>query len=132
AISIMEAVSASNDGVGVSEVARHTGLPKSTAARILTDLAGADVLDRVRDHYFPGTRMLAMAERADPAGAVVRRRLVQPHLERLRDETGLAVAFSTLRYGQVRVEAALHVPSSIDIVSSVPKWAPAHCTCSGK
>ncbi len=132
ALTIMELLADAGDGLGISEVARRAALPKTTAARILTDLVGVGVLERRQDHYRPGRRMLALAGRTEPAGAVPRRRRIQYQLERLRDETGLSVAFSTLRYGRVRVEAVLYVPTQVEALSSVSHWAPAHCTCSGK
>ncbi|HEU5471957.1 MAG TPA: IclR family transcriptional regulator [Actinophytocola sp.] len=131
-MAILEALVESSVGLGVSDVARRTDLPKTTAARILSDLAGAGMLERVREHYVPGLRLLALVGQVEPAGVLARQRVILPQLDRLREETGLAVAFSTLRHGRVRFEAALYVNGAVDRVSPVQHWVPAHCTCSGK
>ncbi|HEU5109191.1 MAG TPA: helix-turn-helix domain-containing protein, partial [Micromonosporaceae bacterium] len=131
-VSIVEAVTDAEAGLGISELARRVDLAKTTAARMLTDLVELGMLDRVHEVYLPGPRLLAMSHRVEPPGAAARRTLVAPHLARLRDETGLATAFSTLRYGRVRVESVCHVSASAEALAEVPRWPLAQHTGSGK
>jgi DNA-binding IclR family transcriptional regulator len=129
---IIEVLAEASDALGVSEIARRAGLPKSTAARILGDLVGMDLVLRTQSLYLPGPRLLRLADRFEPSGVSVRRRFLLPHLLRLREETGLAVAFATLRYRQVRFETVLPTTTQPDVLATVPLWAPTYCTASGK
>jgi DNA-binding IclR family transcriptional regulator len=131
-ISIVDAIVSTEEGLGISDLARKTDLAKSTTARILTDLVDLGVLVRVRQVYLPGPRLLTMAHHLDPPGTAARSALIEPHLARLRDETGLATAFSILRYGRVRVEFVQHVPATATSLATVPRWPLAHNTVSGK
>jgi DNA-binding IclR family transcriptional regulator len=58
-------------------------------------------------------------------------RLVVPDLVRLHDETGLDVAFATLRNGWVQFQTVLYGPDRADVLAAVSLSAPAHCTCTG-
>jgi DNA-binding IclR family transcriptional regulator len=118
--------------LGVSEVARRAGLPKTTAARMLAELTDATIADRVGVRYLPGPRLVAMVNRLMSVGAEDLRRLLLPTLVQLHDLTGLEVALATMRYGRVHFVDVLYGQARADTLSTLPLWAPAHCTCSGK
>ena len=48
ALDIIEVLSQENEGLGVTEIAGRIGLPKSTAHRIITTMAGRGYLNRQR------------------------------------------------------------------------------------
>jgi DNA-binding IclR family transcriptional regulator len=60
---------------GVSEIARATGLPKSTAHRLLQALARRGLVEQEAGRYAPGARLVALglgAQERDPAVAAAR------------------------------------------------------------
>lgn len=132
AIRIIEVLAEADSALGVSEIARRANLPKSTTARMLSDLAGMDLVVRSRRLHLPGSRILMLADRFEPPGATTRRRLLLPHMLWLREGTGLAVSFGTLRYRRVRFESVLYSTSRLDALARLPLWAPTYCTASGK
>lgn len=94
--------------LGVTEVAARTGLPKSTAARLLTTLVGLGAVEQVPGgtDYRLGPRLLALS-----AGLGVVRTLTQvarPELEALAAETGEAAGLS------VREGSAVHYIDQAD------------------
>lgn len=131
-VSVVEALVDETDGLHLSEMARRCGLPKSSAYRVLSDLAALGMATRLGELYLPGSRLLALASGIESRSALVRRALVLPSLLWLREETGLAAAFSVLRYGRVYYESVVYVSGPIDNTTSAPGWAPTYCTSSGK
>jgi DNA-binding IclR family transcriptional regulator len=94
--------------LGVTEVAARTGLPKSTAARLLTTLVGLAAVEQVpgATDYRLGPRLLALS-----AGLGVVRTLTQvarPELEALAAETGEAAGLA------VREGSAVHYIDQAD------------------
>lgn len=89
--------------LGVTEVASRTGLPKSTAARLLTTLVGLSAVEQVPGgtDYRLGTRLLALT--AGQARAATLVEAARPVLVDLAREVGEAVGLSvpdgwTVRY----------------------------------
>jgi DNA-binding IclR family transcriptional regulator len=132
AVNVIDALIAADDPLGVSEIARRTALPKSTVARILSDLVETGMAARAEGGYGPGPRLLTMADRMEPPDASRLRLLLMPSLVRLRDETALDAAFGMLRYGRVRLQMILYGPALPGVLAALPLWAPAHATCMGK
>ncbi|WP_214408445.1 IclR family transcriptional regulator [Sphaerisporangium fuscum] len=117
--------------VGLAELSRRTGLPKTTAYRLLGVLCRRGFARRVGLDYVLGEELSALTGAAPrmPPGA---RRVILPHALRLYELThhtvnlavahGLEVAYVERLYGQGRVAS----PS--DDVDR----APLHCTATGK
>src|SRR5512133_114248 len=77
---VLETVAAAPRPVGVSELSRQTGLPKSTVHRILAILVDFGLVRRGEDGYQPGRRLRERtAQPADRWRVVLRDRLV-PYL----------------------------------------------------
>jgi IclR family transcriptional regulator, KDG regulon repressor len=132
AVEILEVLTDAAAGLGVTEVARRTGLPKSTAARLLNELTEIGMVARVGHRYQQGPRFRNLIQTANTRGAAGLRRMLMPAMLALHDETGLDVAFATLDQGRVLFETALYGPERAQVLSSVPLSTPAYCTCSGK
>ncbi len=118
--------------LGVTEVAARTGLPKSTAARLLTTLVGLAAVEQVPGgtDYRLGPRLLVLS-----AGLGTVRTLTQvarPELEALAAETGEAAGLS------VREGSAVHYIDQVDSPQPVVvrDWTgtrlPLHAVSSGR
>jgi DNA-binding IclR family transcriptional regulator len=132
AMEILEVLVDAECALGVTEVGQRAGIPKSTAARLLNELVDIGMAARSGRLYGPGPRLRNLVKRADRRGTARMRRLVVPDLVRLHDETGLDVAFATLRQGRVQFETVFYGPDRADVLSAVPLSTPAHCTGTGK
>ena len=88
AFSVLRALAASSDSTGVSEVARATGLPKSTTSRILASLEELGVVDRVSEdgRYAIGAGLATLTADVMPAGSL--RELCRPYLIELAEQSG--------------------------------------------
>lgn len=79
----------------LSQLAHHSGLPKSTVHRVIGMLLAVGAVEREGDAYRIGGRLFALSTRS-LEGVLVRASL--PHTSRLHEETGLPVLLSR-RYG---------------------------------
>jgi DNA-binding IclR family transcriptional regulator len=118
--------------IGVTDVAERTGLPKSTAARLLASLAREGVVEQVpgETHYRLGQRLVTLASRIRPAGSLAA--IARPALTELAATVGEAAGLSV---------ADGHLVHYIDQVSSprpvlVRDWTgsriPMHAVSSGQ
>lgn len=91
AFSILEAVAAQSDGVGLTEIANRVDLPKSTVSRMLTTLESLAVVERLPDGdgIRLGPKILALALQI-PYGRHLAA-LARPYLLELAEATGEAV-----------------------------------------
>lgn len=118
--------------LGVTEVATRTGLPKSTAARLLTTLVGLAAVEQVPGgtDYRLGPRLLALTASQSRATSLVE--AARPALVDLAAEVGEAVGLS------VREGSAVHYVSQVDSGQpvSVRDWTgarlPMHPVSSGR
>lgn len=94
--------------LGVTEVAARTGLPKSTAARLLTTLVGLAAVEQVPGgtDYRLGPRLLALSAGLGAVRTLTE--IARPELEALAAETGEAAGLS------VREGSAVHYIDQAD------------------
>jgi IclR family transcriptional regulator, acetate operon repressor len=131
-VAVVETLVDETGGLHLSEVARRCDLPKTTVYRVLSELVSFGIVTRQGERYMPGWRLLAWAAGTSSRSALVRRSLVMPSLLWLREATGLAAAFSVLRYGSVCFESVVYPSGRVDSTATAPGWAPTYCTASGK
>jgi DNA-binding IclR family transcriptional regulator len=118
--------------LSIDEIAQATGLPKSTAYRILVTLQRHGLLAR---HAEDETFTLGAA--AVLIGATAIRELdlpqrIRPHLEQLMEATGETAHLAILTQNHVIVVDKIDSPHPIRLVSSVGFRSPLHCTGVGK
>lgn len=131
ALRVLEAV-AEQQPVGVSELSRQLGIPKSSVQRILFTLS--DVGWVVPG---PGTARQwslgsATALLADRSLAFSVRRLVRTQLLRLRDETGESTYVAVLEGDEAVFVDAIQSPHSVRTAIEPGVRVPLHATGSGK
>jgi DNA-binding IclR family transcriptional regulator len=66
AFSVLDALAHADEGLGLTELARASGLAKSSAHRLAEQLLTLGALERVSHRYFVGSRMMRIGQRWQP------------------------------------------------------------------
>lgn len=122
---ILNSLEAADKPLPLDQVADQTGLPRSSAHRILTQLHGAGLL-----HHRSTGYCLASAPRGDDHSQL--RAVASPVLERLRTDTALAVHLGVLRGADVLCLDRLSGDSVGVAPLRVASHTPAHASALGK
>lgn len=114
----------------LGEIARYSGLPKSTAHRVLAMLVEVGAVEQVPSGYQVGLRMFSLGV-LPPEAAL--REAAMPHLEELHQVTGQTVHLAILRGSDVvYLEKLLPRGSRLVSPSAIGDRMPATCTGVGK
>lgn len=123
---------AAGSGMTLSEIARDTGLAKSTTLRMLAALERNDAVTRIGQRY----RLGPLVHELDPipvSPAYERiRRVLTPFLAHLFEATRATVHLATLHRDEVVYLNKLHGPRPIPSPSRIGGGLPAYCTGVGK
>lgn len=127
---ILRVFDADNATLGISEIARQTGIPKATVFRLCRDMATLGFLDRHWSEFRLGMRLFEL-------GALVQRQrllheLAMPFLQDLRVATNETVHLGIPRDGEVFYVARLAGHQSHVAPSRIAGRAPMYCTATGK
>ncbi|MHC2999759.1 IclR family transcriptional regulator [Microbacterium sp. HJ5] len=128
-IAILDAVKESGGPVTITDLALHTGLPKSTASRMVADLTSQRYLDRSDDGVVLGLRLFELGARA----SLPRRLLAAagPVIRNLCDATGERVGLWVQQGSDMVAIAA--VPGRLPMLPArAGMRSPALTTASGK
>ena len=120
------------EGLGVSELARRTGIPKSTTFRLLHTLESSGAVERRGDHYRTGPLFgthLALPD--DPVVTKIQVRLT-PFLSVLYEQTRETCQLGVLRDDELLFLNKLHGVHRAHSPSRIGGRAPVHCTSLGK
>lgn len=113
--------------LGLTEIARRTGLPLTTVHRIVGELTAGGALDRGDDgRYRIGLRLWEIAVLA-PSSTVLRERAM-PFLEDLHEVTRENVALAVLDGAEVVYLERLSARDAVSIVSRSGSRLPVHAT----
>jgi DNA-binding IclR family transcriptional regulator len=131
ALALLDALAASDAGLGVNELARRIGVNASTASRLLSTLEQGGLVERSPGGpYRLGLRLVTLSDRV-LAQLDVRER-ARPLLVRLVSETGETATLSVPGGGEaITVD---FVPSASSVVSMARVGRPSipHATAAGK
>lgn len=118
--------------VGVSELARLTGIHKATAHRLLSTLTALGYVERTSDGstYQIGLRVARLRDTAHSRADL--RKAARPALEALGEATRLTVHLAIRSQDEVVVVDKINPPTSIQMASFVGVRNPLHCTALGK
>ncbi len=132
AVALLDALAASESGLGVNELARRIGVNASTASRLLATLQDSGLVSRDDGSgpYRLGLRLVTLADRVLAQQDV--RTLARPLLVRLVDDTGETATLS-LPGDQAAITVDF-VPSPSSVVSMARVGRPSvpHATAAGK
>jgi IclR family acetate operon transcriptional repressor len=131
ALALLDALSTSDDALGVNELARRIGVNASTASRLLATLEGGGLVERAPDGFYRlGLKVVALSDRVLARLDV--RELGRPWLEWLVGHTGETATLSVPAAGEaITVD---FVPSASSVVSMARIGRPSvpHATAAGK
>ena len=131
ALAVVRCLAASDDDLGVTDVAARTALSVSTAHRLLQALRGDGLVaqDPRTERYHLGPGLVALGRRAE---ARVPFDHLVPHLEALAGDTGESISLGT-RVGD-EVLIVLHVDSPQPLRFDQPPgtYVPVHASAIGK
>ena len=123
---------AAGTGLTLSEIARETGLAKSTTLRLLGALERNDAVTRIGQRY----RLGPLVHELDPIPTSPEyeriRRVLTPFLAHLFEATRATVHLATLHGDEVVYLNKLHGPRPIPSPSRIGGGLPAYCTGVGK
>jgi IclR family transcriptional regulator, acetate operon repressor len=135
AIRVVEEL-ASGGASGVGELARRTGIPKSTVQRCLDTLHGQGWIERVpaEDPRTPtawriSSRFASLVGGDDTAVLV---EVARPFLERLRDHTEESVHLTALDGADVVLLERVPGPGAVQVVLPLGHRVPAYAAATGK
>jgi DNA-binding IclR family transcriptional regulator len=128
---LLRAVGAGPTGGSASELARATGIPRSTVARTLRTLADMGFVEESEDGWTLGYGLLRLAREADP-----HRRLVEiayPRLAELRDDAGESALLAVPRRPPgIEILLQLDAERHIGLANWVGADVPLHASSAGK
>lgn len=132
AIALLDALAASDAGLGVNELARRIGVNASTASRLLATLQEAGLVHRDAGNgpYWLGLRLVTLADRVLAQRDV--RTLARPLLIRLASDTGETATLSLPGDGAAVTVDFVQSPSSVVSMARVGRPSIPHATATGK
>lgn len=131
AIAVLECVAAAPGGVGISAIARETGLAKPVVLRLLRTWEGAHYLIRREDgKYGIGWKFFTLA--AAHSETTDLRQAARPYLVQLNEQTAETVHFSALVGDEVVYVDKIEGRQAIRVYTAVGRRGPLLATASGK
>lgn len=127
---ILDALAEDGTTMGLSALARASGVPKATVHRICADLVTWGVVERSGDAFRLGARLFELGSRV-PSRRVLRE-LALPYLEELLVACGHSVHLAVALPDSVLYLDKLIVHRSTPTPSEVAARAPLHATATGK
>lgn len=132
AIDLLDAMARAGRAIGVSELARQTGLSKATVHHLLATLEARRFV--MQD---PHSSLYRLSWALYELGSTVVRdvelsRVARPFLDRLANQTGESVLLSVLDEDAVLYLDRGEAPSGLRMVANAGRRSPLHATASGK
>lgn len=118
--------------VPLSELARRSDMPKSSAHRLVRVLVDAGLAERTERGYRLGDRVQELTRDSDRARAERLRLPLSPHLTHLRRVTGGVVALGVLSGPDVRCVDVQHEHRHAALLHHIPRVVPSCRTALGR
>jgi IclR family KDG regulon transcriptional repressor len=132
AIGVLKAFSALAPELGVTDLARHLGLHKSTVHRMLVTLEREGLVkqDPISGRYRLGLHLFELGSLVVHSAEL--RQVARPYLEEMHRACGETVHLAILDEGEVVYVDKIESTRRVRMYSQVGRRAPAHCTGLGK
>lgn len=132
ALALLDAFDFVHMSLGVSELARRTGIPKSTAFRLLAILEQRKLIERQGTRYILGQRLFELGNRVSFCRPRSLRDLALPFLSDLYELTHETVHLAVLEGTDVLYLEKLFGHQQVRAPSVVGGRVPAYCSAIGK
>jgi IclR family KDG regulon transcriptional repressor len=132
AMALLDSFGTERSVIGVSELARRAGLPKSTTHRLLGVLLRCGMLARQGDGYRWGPRLHEIADRLDCRYPAELREKLLPYLADAYVLTRQTVTLGVLRDREVLAVGVLKGRRPLAVPPAKSQRCPLHCTAVGK
>jgi len=132
ALALLSSFDAQRRRMGLSELARRAGIPKSTAHRLLAVLVEWDLLSRRGTDYLPGPRLAELATLRRRPDREPLREAALPHLLDLYETTHETVHLAVLDDREIVYLEKLHGHNRLNVPSRVGGRFPAASSALGK
>jgi DNA-binding IclR family transcriptional regulator len=129
AFDLLKVFSHRDSALTLSDIAARTGMPKSTAHRVLRQLGEVGAVERHGNQYRVGLAVFALGSLSEEAQL---RESVLPHLHELHRLSSQTVHLAVLRGSSVVYLAKLRSVRSVATPCAVGSEFPAHATAVGK
>ena len=129
-MTVLEAFSADDSGVGFAELQRRTGLAKATLHRVAGDLVAARLLGRVDGAYHLGAYLFELGMRASVERTLLE--VATPFLEDLYERTHETVHLGLREGTEVVYVAKFGGHRAVQTPSRIGGRMPVHATAIGK
>jgi DNA-binding IclR family transcriptional regulator len=132
AFDVLRVVSLHTNGVGLSDVARATDLPKSTVSRLLATLTAIGAVERSEEAegYRIGDEIVTLASHvAYPRNLIA---IARPYLQQLSQASGETISFGIPDGDMARTIDQIDNHSELQMRSWIGKRLPLYCTSDGK
>jgi DNA-binding IclR family transcriptional regulator len=126
---LLDAFGVSKQSLTLSDLTRRSGLPKTTAFRVLQQLLSVGALEREGSRYRVGTRMFALGTQSSEAAL---RDAALPAMVAFNRRYGHTVHLAVLSGHEVLYLEKLHDRASSETPAVVGTRLVAHCTAVGK
>jgi IclR family KDG regulon transcriptional repressor len=129
---ILELMAASEDGVGITELADELGIDKSSASRLVQTLTSHGYAEQMSGsrRYRLGPQVVRLSRSL--LTRMPLRDEAKPFLRQLVDRTGECAHLAILVQGQALYIDQVESPASLRVTTGVGTLAPLHCTALGK
>lgn len=132
ALQLLDAFRGAGPTLGVSEIARRAGVPKSTAFRLLTHLEQGGYVERIGRDYCLGRHLFELGNSVPLCRPDGLRETAAPHLGVLVVKTQRLVNLAVLEGTEVVYLEKIHGHDSVQVESTVGGRMPAGCSGLGK
>lgn len=132
ALHLLEVLRQSETAMGVSELGRESGIPKSTVHRLVVALEASGHLERVGKRYRIGWRLFDIGNSVHVCRPQGLRDVAIPHMTDLHKRTGQATELGVLHQGDVIFLAKVFDLNVTSAPTPVGGRVPASCSAIGK
>jgi DNA-binding IclR family transcriptional regulator len=129
---LLDGLASANGSKRLIDLARQTGLAKSTAHRLLTMLCAHKLVERVGREYVLGERLARLTELREAQKLWLLRQVTTPHLVNVYEHTGAMTLLGIPRGAEVQYLERIYGLGPVNTPSQLTDKAPAHCTAVGK
>jgi DNA-binding IclR family transcriptional regulator len=129
-VRVLEAFTPDDPALSVTEIARRSGLPVTTASRLIAELAAHGLLARRDGEVRVGVRMWELAQRASPTLSL--REAAMPFLEDLHAVIGQHVQLAVLDGDEVLFVERISAPNAVVNYTRIAGRLSLHASSSGQ